>query len=228
MPTLSELLAGKKNFLLIGETGSGKSEIALNVAAMLRRGGGRETHVFDLDQTKAMFRARDAEGAMSAQGIAVHYMPQLLDMPVLVNGIIPQLHRPDSACVLDGGGNENAARMIGCLSDHFNGDDTAALYVLNPYRPWSSTVSDLRETMEAVLRACHVDRVHFVANPNLGPETTREEFEGGLRRLLEELPEASLSGIFVREDLISTVERLPGMEYVPLHLYLIYPWNATG
>ncbi len=135
----SELLKTKKNFVFIGETGSGKSEIALNTAAMLQRQGDRTVHLFDLDQTKAMFRARDAEAEMSAIGVTLHYMPQLLDTPVLVNGIIPHLIRKDSVSVLDVGGNDNAARMVGCLADYLNPENTAAVYVINPYRPWSAT-----------------------------------------------------------------------------------------
>ena len=108
-PRFSTLLSNKSNFILIGETGSGKSEIALNMAAMLAQENRGRVHLFDLDQTKAAFRARDAQPEMEAIGVTVHYMPQLLDMPVLVNGIIPHLRRPDSLCILDVGGNENAA-----------------------------------------------------------------------------------------------------------------------
>ena len=53
MSKFSELLACKKNFVFIGETGSGKSEIALNVAVALQKRKERSVHVFDLDQTKA-------------------------------------------------------------------------------------------------------------------------------------------------------------------------------
>lgn len=224
MPRFSELLKEKKNFIFIGETGSGKSEIALNTAVLLQECGGRGVHLFDMDQTKAMFRARDAEAQMRTLGVEVHYMPQLLDMPVLVNGIIPHLMRWDSACILDVGGNENAARMVGCLSDHLNGDNSAAIYVLNPYRPWSGTIDQIRETMETVLSACHIERVYFAANPTVGPETTEELVAEGLRQLTRSIPATELTAVFVTEGLSLPPEEAPGLERIPLRPYLRYPW----
>ena len=227
MTSFSNLLNTKKNFIFIGEAGSGKSEISLNTAVALRRLDNKAVHLFDMDQTKAMFRARDAEPEMAALGITVHYMPQLLDTPVMVNGIIPHLVRKDSACVLDVGGNENAARMIGCLSDYLNGENTAAIYVINPYRPWSGSLEEIQETMQTVLNACHIEKVFFVANPTVGSVTTPEEVSVGLEMLGKEFPLENLSGVFLREDLLSHIKASPGLEYTPLHQYLVYPWSKA-
>ena len=225
MPSFLDLLKEINNFIFIGETGSGKSEIALNVATMLTLREGYTVHLFDLDQTKAMFRSRDAENDMVARGVTVHYMPQLLDTPVLVPGIIPHLIRKDSLSVLDVGGNENAARMVGCLSDYLTGESTAAFYILNPYRPWSGSIENIRDTMITVLNACHIETVYFAANPTIGPDTTAKDFQNGLDRLLQDIPTEELTGVFVREDLIEDLEQLPGLCYLPLQPYLVYPWQ---
>ena len=223
MTTFSELIKEKKNFIFIGETGSGKSEAALNTAVLLRNRG--DVHLFDLDQTKAMFRARDAEGEMAKLGIRVHYMPQLLDTPVMVNGIIPHIKGKNSLCVLDVGGNENAARMVGCLSDYLNNSDTAAIYVLNPYRPWSGTAGEIRETLAEVQNACHLESVLFAANPNIGPSTGADDVTAGMEQILKDFPAEELTGVFVGEKLISQEIHYPGTEIIPLHPYLKYPWN---
>ena len=222
MTPFSTLLSDKKNFILIGETGSGKSEIALNLASMLTKAGRGPVHLFDLDQTKANFRSRDAEGEMQAIGVEVHYMPQLLDMPVMVGGIIPHLRRPDSICILDVGGNENAARMVGCLSDYLNGDNSAALYVVNPYRPFSGTEVDMEETLYTILNACHLEQIHYLLNPNVGPGTTEADVRAGF-----ENAKCDACGAFVSEALAEGVkDAFPG-EIYPLHQYLVYPWNET-
>ena len=224
MPSFSELLQEKKNFIFIGETGSGKSEIALNTAVLLRQRGCGNVHLFDMDQTKAMFRARDVEAEMRELGVTVHFMPQLLDMPVLVNGIIPHLVRKDSVCILDVGGNENASRMVGCLSDYLNGENTAAIYVLNPYRPWSGTIAGIRETMETVLNACHIERVFFAANPTVGPDTTEELVTAGLEQLTQSIPAEELTAVFVTEGLDLPLPGKSEPERIPVHQYLKYPW----
>ena len=225
MVTFSRLLNEKKNFIFIGETGSGKSEIALNTAVMLNTVGSRAVHVFDLDQTKAMFRARDAENEMTEKGIIVHYMPQLLDTPVMVNGIIPHLVGISSSCVLDVGGNENAARMVGCLSDYLSGENTAAIYVINPFRPWSDSMEEIGRTLQSITNACHLEKLYFTANPNVGPETDADDVADGLAQLLSHFPVEELSGVFVKDDLVSEGVVFPGLEVIPLHPYLIYPWN---
>ena len=220
MERLSDLLSEKKNFILIGETGSGKSEIALNLAAMLTGAGRGKVHLFDLDQTKAAFRARDAEQELQAMGVELHYMPQLLDMPVMVGGIIPHLRRPDSICILDVGGNENAARMVGCLSDDLNGENSAALYVVNPYRPFSGTREDMELTMATILNACHIERIHYLLNPNIGPDTTEYDVRAGF-----ENANCDACGAFVSEKLAECVADAFQGEIYSLHQYLVYPWN---
>lgn len=225
MKTFPVLLGAKKNFIFIGETGSGKTEIALNTAVMLNSQTDRSVHIFDLDQTKAMFRARDAENEMTEKGIIVHYMPQLLDTPVMVNGIIPHIVGKNSACVLDVGGNENAARMVGCLSDYLSGENTAAIYVINPFRPLSDSLEEIQQTLFSVKSACHLEKPYFVANPNVGPTTDADDVADGMAQLLSHFPAEELSGVFVKDDLVSEGVVFPGLEVIPLHPYLIYPWN---
>ena len=155
-------------------------------------------------------------------------MPQLLDTPVMVNGIIPHLVRKDSASILDVGGNENAARMVGCLSDYINGENTAAIYVINPYRPWSSTIREIRETMVKILNACHIEKVWFVANPTIGPDTDSDDVSLGMFQLNKEFPLEEFAGVFIRDDLLPYMEVKSGLEYIPLHPYLRYPWSDAS
>ncbi len=48
---LEQNCANYKNFVLLGEAGSGKSEIALNLAAHLAQCQPLPVHFFDLDMT---------------------------------------------------------------------------------------------------------------------------------------------------------------------------------
>ena len=62
-------LEHKKNFVFLGEAGSGKSELAVNFARQLARRTQREVHFFDLDMTKPLFRSRDAAGELEQAGV---------------------------------------------------------------------------------------------------------------------------------------------------------------
>lgn len=225
MASYTDLLKKKKNFVFIGETGSGKTEIALNTAVMLNAVRNMSVHIFDLDQTKAMFRARDAEKEMKEEEITMHFMPQLLDTPVMVNGIIPHITNKSSVCVLDVGGNENAARMLGCLSDYLNGENTAAIYVVNPFRPWSDSLTEIQNTICSVKNACHIEKLYFTANPNVGKETDIDDVIGGLTQLLRHFSVEDLAGVFIKEELVSAGITFSELEVLPLHPYLTYPWS---
>ena len=56
-----------KNFVFLGEAGSGKSEIAINLAFDLARKCNRKIHFFDMDMTKPLFRSRDLSEELKEQ-----------------------------------------------------------------------------------------------------------------------------------------------------------------
>lgn len=68
------------NYAFIGESGCGKSELAINLAYRLHSCG-KEVHLFDLDQTKPLFRSRDLKERLLQDGIRFHYEEQYYDTP---------------------------------------------------------------------------------------------------------------------------------------------------
>ena len=108
-----ELLKEKKKFLFIGEAGSGKSEIVLNVAAKLAEQTGAKVQVFDMDQSKPLYRSRDMKDAFAQKGVEINYQLQFLDAPTVVGGVAESLMNKDVYTVLDIGGGHNASRVVG-------------------------------------------------------------------------------------------------------------------
>ena len=90
-----ELLKEKKKFLFIGEAGSGKSEIVLNVAAKLAEQTGAKVQVFDMDQSKPLYRSRDMKDAFAQKGVEINYQLQFLDAPTVVGGVAESLMNKD-------------------------------------------------------------------------------------------------------------------------------------
>ena len=85
---LEQNCANYKNFVLLGEAGSGKSEIALNLAAHLAQCQPLPVHFFDLDMTKPLFRSRDLAEEMEALGVHFqnHIVVGLILPSVLISG----------------------------------------------------------------------------------------------------------------------------------------------
>ncbi|MGD9822335.1 MAG: ATP-binding protein [Aminobacteriaceae bacterium] len=181
--------------MFLGPSGSGKSEIALNLAIRAAGDGGPPVHFFDMDQTKPLFRSREARDAVERSGAVFHSGLEFLDSPVLPDGVSEFLWDEGIRCFLDMGGSVNGARSLGqCLPDA--GGLTRALYVVNVYRPFSDERSFL-EDLSAITAAARLSSPRIVSNPNLGGETTLEDVKKGHGRLLEILERKGLSLAFL-------------------------------
>ena len=220
-------LEHKKNFVFLGEAGSGKSELAVNFARQLARRTQREVHFFDLDMTKPLFRSRDAAGKLEQAGVTVHFQEQFMDAPTLVGGVSPTLRDPGALAVMDVGGDYIGARSIGGFASLLNREDAAVFYLINPYRPWSDTIEHIDETLGKILGVSHVQlsQLTLVSNPNNGLDTTAQEVVDGHRRATELVGAyIPISFACAKEELADEVAGALDVPVFPLHLTLTYPW----
>ena len=220
-------LEHKKNFVFLGEAGSGKSELAVNFARQLARRTQREVHFFDLDMTKPLFRSRDAAGELEQAGVTVHFQEQFMDAPTLVGGVSPTLRDPGALAVMDVGGDYIGARSIGGFASLLNREDAAVFYLINPYRPWSDTIEHIDETLGKILGVSHVQlsQLTLVSNPNNGLDTTLPEIVDGHRRTVELVGEyIPVSFTCAREELAQAAAAALDVPVFPLRLTLTYPW----
>ena len=114
--TFEQLMKEKKNFVFIGEAGSGKSEIVLNIAHKLAEQTDKKVDLFDLDQTKPLYRSRDLQEAFAKDGVEIHFQEQFQDAPTAVGGVRTSLYG-DGYTLLDIGGGHQAAKFAGSYSD---------------------------------------------------------------------------------------------------------------
>ena len=224
---LTELLAKKDNFIFLGEAGSGKSEIAINLACFLAESGEKPVHFFDLDMTKPLFRSRDSADFLTEQGILVHFEKQFYDAPTVSGGVSRLLQDHGCYTVLDVGGDYIGARSVGGYAPLLNRQDTQAWYVINPYRPWSMDIEHVDKILSQILGVSHVnlETLHILGNPNLGPETLAEEVLEGAN-VLEEMisPYKPVELYAVREDLFHETSVILNKPTLPLHLTMTYEW----
>ena len=59
-----DITENKKNIIFVGESGCGKTELALNCAVELAAAGEKTVNLIDMDQTKGVYRARDFAGML--------------------------------------------------------------------------------------------------------------------------------------------------------------------
>ena len=202
------------NSIFLGEAGCGKSELAVHLALELARQG-REVHFFDLDQTKPLMRSRDAEGLLEKAGVSVHFQQQYADAPTQVGGLIPLLLDEKKAVILDVGGNDTGAKLIGGYAHLLKAADV--WFVVNPYRPWSATTEHIDGTLSAILRASRLKMPRFLLNPNLGGGTTPEEYLSGIKLGLEMLsPYVTVEAAAVPAPLYEQAKAETALPLIPI------------
>ena len=200
----------KRVTIFVGHFGSGKTEIALNGALQLAATGVPVT-VADLDVVKPYFRSRSGRAILADAGIEllaptganIH-----ADLPIIVPQIRSHLRHDRKHLIVDVGGDEVGARVLGSLSDVVPLDDTDCLLVLNFRRPSTpdpkAAVRMVRE-IEAVGR---VPVTGLLSNTHLMDETTAEVvLEGyGLALQTARLAEVPLTAITVNGGLAADIE----------------------
>ena len=209
--------------ILVGHLGSGKTEIAVNLAFGLRNRGAEVTLV-DLDLVKPYFRCRLAKEDLEARGIRV-VTPGgdrfYADLPILV----PEARIParDGAglgtrLLFDVGGDDLGARVLGSLPGLQDRTVTDLLFVVNTNRPFAEDLPSLRTMLSEVQAAARLEVTGLVVNTHLMQETTPETvLEGlGVARALEAATGIPLRFCSMRKELVGacgasqgTVDNLP-------------------
>jgi len=196
--------------VFVGHFGSGKTEIALNGALELAASGSPLV-LADLDVVKPYFRTRSARAILKAAGVEllaptganVH-----ADLPIIVPQIRSHLRQDNSRLIMDVGGDDVGARVLGSLSDVIPRADTDCFLVLNFRRPGTpdpeKAVAVIRE-IEAVGR---LPVSGLISNTHLMDETTPGVVVDGYRLALKtaRMADVPLVAVTVGEDLIEEMD----------------------
>jgi hypothetical protein len=172
--------------ILVGHFGSGKTEIAVNLAFGLRNRGVQVTLV-DLDLVKPYLRCRLAKDDLESRGVRL-VAPAgdrfYADLPILApeartavrdgNGLRGRL-------IFDVGGDDLGARVLGSLSGLLDRRTTELLFVVNANRPFAEDLPSLRRMLDKVQAAARLGVSALVANTHLMDETTPDIVREGIR-----------------------------------------------
>ena len=174
----------KRITLFAGHYGSGKTNIALNYAKWLRRGGA-EVCVADLDIVNPYFRTKDSARDLQAEGIGLvvsEYANSNVDFPALPKEIYALVsppapgtkhQAPSAKIVMDIGGDDRGALALGrYVPDILAGNDYDMLAVVNAARPLTHTVADAVAVLREIEAACQLPFTGLVNNTNFGQDTT--------------------------------------------------------
>lgn len=214
----------KRLTLFAGHYGSGKTNIAVNYALRLAKEGKRVC-IADLDIVNPYFRTKDSADDLREAGIDL-ISPRFANTNVDLPALPPESYRlvqdKTSFGVMDIGGDDRGAYALGRFADAIKAEnDYRMAFVVNCYRPLTSSVDDAIEIMREIETACGIGFTCIVNNSNIGRETTKEVFLESLE-FVEELSCKSGLPIWLHTLEAGLADKVTDMPVMPLKLQKKY------
>ncbi len=219
--------------VIVGNYGSGKTEVSINLAVNRKRAG-IDVRVADLDLVNPYFRTREARARLSELGIDVVVPPEKYlqaDLPILSPVIAGMIRRPSQLTLIDAGGNDVGATVLATLADSFRDKRVHMLQIVNPFRPFTDTISGCLKMRDDIEKASKMTVSGIVGNANLIDETSIEDIYKGYDfvKALSDESRLPLEFITVAIELLPEidVERF-SCPVLPIERQLVPPWKKAA
>jgi len=198
----------KRINIFTGHYGTGKSEIAVNAAVSIKQE--RENVVLaDMDIVNPFFRSLDAKNILESRGISVLaplFANTNVDVPALIPEIAAAIKNRNNSVILDVGGDEDGARVLGRYRSDIQDGEYDMFFVINRARPLTGDLEDTLQYMEDIQEASRLKVTKLISNTHYLDQTTPDDVRHGLE-LSRQVSEKT--GIP-----IAAVSVMEGMEYL--------------
>jgi hypothetical protein len=168
----------KRITLLCGHYGSGKTNVAVNMAYD-QKAKYERVAIADLDIVNPYFRTKDSAKDFDALGIeliASEYAGSNVDIPALPQQIYSICDQKDKQVIIDVGGDDRGAYALGRISPAILEENNyEMLFVINCFRPLTRDAESTIEVMREIEYAAKIKFTAIVNNSNLGEETTKDD-----------------------------------------------------
>ncbi len=217
-------MADKRIYILAGHYGSGKTNIAVNLALKFK-GEGKAVKIADLDIVNPYFRTKDSAAELEAAGIPLispAFANTNLDLPALPAELYSLVQQRDFYAIMDVGGDDRGAYALGRYAPAIKEENNYEMcFVANFFRPLTPDPQSALEIMREIEQAASLPFTAIINNSNLGKETTPDAIKESMAKA-EAL--AALSGLpllFTAAE-AEHCKALSGMELLPLKLQKKY------
>lgn len=167
----------KRVTLIAGHYGSGKTNIAVNMALDLAKQKDNVA-IADLDIINPYYRTLDSRAELEAAGVRLIVSPfanSNLDIPALPQEMYAVVDDRSLNCIIDVGGDDTGAVALGRLAPKLREADDYDMYlIVNRFRPLTRTAEEVAEVRLEIEAACGLRFTGVINDSNLGALTTAE------------------------------------------------------
>ena len=181
---MTDLLHGCRYLVLTGNYGSGKTELALNLA--LHFSQEFQTTLVDLDIVNPYFRSGEKAEEMRQAGVRMlmpTYAMTTVDIPALPAEIQSVFEAPSDKVIFDVGGDDTGAAALGRYYPSFMArrEETKMILVINCMRPLTREPEEIVDLAERICNRGRLKIDMLINNTNLADMTEPGMIENGER-----------------------------------------------
>jgi hypothetical protein len=226
------ILPKERAIIIIGNYGSGKSEVAVNWAIKLNDWKVPNVSIADLDVVNPYFRCREAVEVMEQKGINV-VVPRgghfFADLPIVLPEIKGLFQHQVGTAIFDVGGEDTGAKILASFEGFISNYDL--IMVVNSNRPFTNTVKNVKILISKIEAASSLKISGLVGNTHLMENTTVETIVDGYEFLnkVSESTEIPIRFITAHTSLYEKVlAKKLDVPLLPLDRILTPPWVESG
>lgn len=221
----------KRITLFAGHYGSGKTNLAVNYALMLKESYDKVS-IADLDIVNPYFRTKDSEKFLESKGIHLissEYANSNVDVPALPAEAYSITDDLSVRAVIDVGGDDRGALALGRYSPSIlKQNDYEMLFVINKFRPLTPDCASTVAVMREIEAAGGMKFTGIVNNSNLGDETSADDVLSSVAYANEisEFTSLPIKMTGVKEDLYDILKDKIDNCF-PIRLYVKQSWSKV-
>lgn len=219
----------KRVRIIIGHYGSGKSEFSMNYVTKLRDLVDTKVAISDLDIVNVYFRTREKRDFLQSKNILPidsSIQATTLDLPAVSAQVTAPINDKSYNYVIDVGGDDVGARVLGRFSDLLNPDEYDMFCVVNANREKTQTAQEVIDHIRSIENASKLKVTGLINNTHLVRETTIDDILRG-QELVKEVSKLTNIPIRYVTCLESLIPQLPNSiegEVFPINLYMRECW----
>lgn len=197
----------KKIQIIVGHYGSGKTNIAVNLAIDIKNKVSEEVTLVDLDIVNPYFRAADNKDLLIENGIRP-ILPRFANTNVDIPTPpveIKSVFDTDCYSVFDVGGDDDGAIVLSVYKELIKNKGYEMYFVYNAYRPLISDVNDAFALLKRIEAVSGLSFSGIINNSNLGFETDKKTVFDSIEKASELSEISSLPIVFTSvSDVLSS------------------------
>lgn len=222
----------KRLLITAGHYGSGKTNLAVNLALALKAAGEKSVSLCDADIVNPYFRTKDSEDVLERGGvklIAPQFANTNLDIPSMPPEINSVFDDQRVRAVFDVGGDDSGAVALGQYAAQFDKAGYEMFLIVNAHRFLTREPEMLLEFVYDMECASHLKFTSIVNNTNIGRETTEEVLLSSLEyiRRTSELLKLPVAFTAIERTLLEKLRisgNIPDINIFPITVYGKKDW----